>query len=889
MSEKYLANRLKYHAASRVAAKEKDPLLNALNLDQHTVLVSKVWASPISEFPKNRDFTNNGADLTKVNYKTTVDGIGATNDLVGVFTNGQAGNFINDSSSTVQSVYFNGANANDGIIYTNSEYPAVKLFYHCSMSPVAGSNGVGNNYEAYELLDSQGLRYMDWVSPVAAFDPEVGKPIPGFTGILEGYKSSTWTAVQEIDTANWALDHGNWEFICYAGLATFNANCTPTQLSVSKLRWTGFLFCGTYLDEANSDLQAKIHNELATLNLKLKNVFAGAQVVGNNFDIDKFIKPGIVRINNNIGLVGNTTYPGTRIPEDDMTGFLQVIEIDHDQDTTANKMNIRIRQIIYPDSLENNTPYSRNGTGAIDQTVYNNIIKKPLYLTNITDASSHNSWDDVDWQQFVSGDICWSEWTTLGGGSNLRRVKLTENRTAEKNRLYYSFGNYTLTLPNPNTLRIGDQVGLEQYSNYGGIVYDNQYQLASPFFGTRYDTTGEPEIDTTKYIGCGQYIFTVIELSDSSKAWYLETATDNTSAIVSMNSRLNSANNRFESRIDAVSNTLRDSVSEASSALGSKLNSASADLTSRMFSYYTYCTSRIDTNETRISALETSVTNLSTSMTNSFKELSTVMQTSINVASSALNASITALSKTESNHFTSFTNYSIAVSESLSAISSIATTGSKLASNASTRADNAFNTAIAGSVLAGSAINTASNASVLASNANVLASNASDKAVVASNLAASAYTTATSALNTASAGSAVAVLGSNLASNASTRANNAYNTASAASSLITAHAAMKHYSVYGYYGALNSASISSQLNLGHNVHLAVAANNTVTLPNCQAAWASSGLCVTIDCNGSCSVIAGANGNELFNGTYTLPFEATLTGNGTGAWKLVVAG
>ena len=128
-----------------------------------------------------------------------------------------------------------------------------------------------------------------------------------------------------------------------------------------------------------------------------------------------------------------------------------------------------------------------------------------------------------------------------------------------------------------------------------------------------------------------------------------------------------------------------------------------------------------------------------------------------------------------------------------------------------------------------------------------------------------------------------------MASNASTRANNAYNTASAASSLITAHAAMKHYSVYGYYGALNSASISSQLNLGHNVHLAVAANNTVTLPNCQAAWASSGLCVTIDCNGSCSVIAGANGNELFNGTYTLPFEATLTGNGTGAWKLVVAG
>ena len=885
MSEKYLANRLKYHAVSRVAAKEKDPLLNALNLDQHTVLVSKVWASPIDDFPKNRDFTNGGADLTKINYKTTVDGIGATNDLVDVFTNGQAGTFITDSTSTVQSVYFNGSNVNDGIIYTNSAYPAVKLFYRCSMSPVTGSNGEGNYYEAYELKDSQGLRYMDWVSPVAAFDPEVGKPIPGYTGILEGYKNSTWAAVQEIDTTKWALDYGNWEFICYAGLATFNATCTPSHLSVTKLRWTGFLFCGTYLDQANSDIQSAIHNELAALNLKLKNVFAGAQVVGNGFDIDKFIKPGIVRINNNIG----GSYPGTRIPEDDMTGFLQVIEIDHDEDTSTNKMNIRIRQIIYPDSLENNTPYSRNGTGTINSTTYNNIIKKPLYLTNITGSSNHNSWDDVDWQQFVSGNITWSEWTTLGGGSNLRRVKLTANRTAEKNRLYYSFGNFTLTLPNPSILRIGDQVGLEQYSNYGGIVYDNQYQLASPFFGTTYDTAGEPMMDTTKYIGCGQYIFTVIENDNGSKAWYLETATDNTTAIASMNSRLNSANNRFESRIDNVSNTLRDSVNDASSALNSAIGITSSALSSRMFSYYTYCTSRIDTNETRINKLETSVANLSTTMTGSFTNLSSLMRSSINNASSNLNNSITALSKLENSHFNSYTSHSIAVSGSLSVISSIAKAGSDLASVASDIAWNAYNTAKSASILAGDASALASRASVLASNASVLASNASTKAVAASNLASNASTRADNAFNTASAGSSIAVAGSNLASNASARANNAFNTASAASSLVTAHTAMKHYSVYGNYGVLGSAAISSQLALGHDVHMAVAANANVILPNCQAAWASSGLCVTVDCNGACTVTAGTNGNEVFNGTYTLPFEATLTNGSTGAWKLVVAG
>ena len=67
--EKYLANRLKYHTASRIATQTGEALAQALNVDGHIVTTNKVWASPQTAFINN------------VN-KANTDSVDATNDLV---------------------------------------------------------------------------------------------------------------------------------------------------------------------------------------------------------------------------------------------------------------------------------------------------------------------------------------------------------------------------------------------------------------------------------------------------------------------------------------------------------------------------------------------------------------------------------------------------------------------------------------------------------------------------------------------------------------------------------------------------------------------------------------------------------------------------------------
>lgn len=1098
MSEQFKTNRVQYHAASRVAIKETDPLLNALNLDQHTVLTSKVWASTISDFPKNRDLTASGG----ADWKNSTDGYGATNDLVKVFTNDQAGQYINNSSITT--TYFNGTDASKGLIYENASYPAVKLFYRCEMRAVEGSKGTGDYSEAFELVDTNGIRYMDWVSPVSAFDPSIDKPIPGYTGILEATKNGTdWSPAQDFDKTNWNLLTGNWEFVYYAGMVIFDANNTPLHRGASKLRWTGFQYVGVYLDQYLDTVQYNLQDELHAINLKAKNVFAGAPIA-DTINLDKYIKPGIVRIANNIA--GNTP------DEEDITGYLQVIEIDHDQ--VVKDWRIRVRQFIYPDGSDSSTsggtpfpPYTRNGIGTIDQVKYNELLPSPFTLTGQEDGELN--WDKVDWTTLVSGDIIWSEWTTLGSGNSLKRVKLTSNMTAKKNIMYYSFDNFTLTLPDPTTLKLGVQVGLEQYANYGAVVYDTQYQLASPLYGIMYDADGESTMDQSECIGCGTYVFTVVADNAGNHVWFLETATDNTGAIDALNNRLTSASKVLYSYILGNRQSMQALSSAMMGDFGPSLTSVSSALNSKINSVHEDLSSHISTNRTRIDALEGSVPVMSTNFTKSFDSIVSMHSTHVAKVSASLNTSISALDSKFSKHvsvdlskiinssvasassrihvtkivmsseldskisamrgdFNSHVssdlsgiinasvlsaskqisnNISVASSRlnssasaiyfsltehiklcnadgsgnalivddlrssiytnqtSISNLSSIiftsslplvsataasaldkANTASTNASNALSKANTASTTAVAAAntaasaldkandayttatsalnranlaiTTAGSALTVANSASTLAVNASAAASAASAKAVAGSNLAysastranaaytlaGSASTTATNALtkaniastlavnasavasialakaneastiatnasktaslasakavagsNVATAASNLAVAGSNLASNASVRANSAYNTASlgsakavAASNLITAHTAQKHYSKYGYFGALNSASIVSQLNQGRDVHIFVN-SGTVTLPTCNATWASSGLVVTVDCVYNVSVIAGSDGNEYFSGSYTLPFEATLTGASTAGWRLVVAG
>jgi hypothetical protein len=227
MSEKYLANRLKYHAASRIASQEGEALLQALTLDGHTVVTSKVWAG--TRFPVNN-----------TEYKKSKNGSKSTLDLVKVFK----------EAPGTTSEPFNG-----GTRYTNTNYD-VELYEDVDMTAVDGSNGSGNNYESYEVLSGT-VRLQDWVSPMAAFDPSINAPIPGFTGIF--YSSADGSTFTELgDQSTWVPSLGNWEFAYIGGMLTFDASVTPVGKGQSNIKLTAFRYCGEYLSEDLADTETRL-------------------------------------------------------------------------------------------------------------------------------------------------------------------------------------------------------------------------------------------------------------------------------------------------------------------------------------------------------------------------------------------------------------------------------------------------------------------------------------------------------------------------------------------------------------------------------------------------------------------------------------------------------
>ena len=236
MSEKYLANRLKYHAASRIASQEGEALLQALTLDGHTVATSKVWAG--NRFPENT-----------AEWKRKKDGAGATADLVNVFKN----------LPGVTSTSFNG-----GTIWHHDDYD-VELYENVLMTPVAGSNGSGNNYEAYEILDNSGNRIQDWVSPMAAFDSTINAPIPGFTGIFQSSTNGS-TGWQNLEQQSyWVLADGTWEFAYIGGMLTFDKSFTPVGKGRSHIRLTAFKYVGKYLNTSLTELSGAISSDTSRI------------------------------------------------------------------------------------------------------------------------------------------------------------------------------------------------------------------------------------------------------------------------------------------------------------------------------------------------------------------------------------------------------------------------------------------------------------------------------------------------------------------------------------------------------------------------------------------------------------------------------------------------
>ena len=257
---KFLDNRLKYHTASRVAIETQQPLAAAMNVDGHVVTDRSVWTSGLEEFPLNSS-----------SWKTSTDTIGTTSDLVSVFTNNRT---PVEGKIVKEVIYRKDSEGNPtteeiGYIWTNSDYPAVKLFDRVEMEAVPFSDGPDSSGQpqAYHILDASGIRVTNWVPCTSVIDPSTGSPCPGYSGIAEVNASDSatidstgWTILQQSDKPNktykWALAEGTWEFVFLSGMLVFDPSYTPTTSSMGykKVRWTGFQYKGTTLDNSVKSL-----------------------------------------------------------------------------------------------------------------------------------------------------------------------------------------------------------------------------------------------------------------------------------------------------------------------------------------------------------------------------------------------------------------------------------------------------------------------------------------------------------------------------------------------------------------------------------------------------------------------------------------------------------
>lgn len=264
-NNKFLKNRLQFHAASRVGISVGQALAQATNVDGHIVTNTQIWSSPSEDFPKNT-----GAN------KTTSDGVAATENLVSVFKNGNQYEvthvLTSDTKFDEDKIYYTKGDdgtynvatvtANDevqkdtyyetilasglvGKVYRNDDYPAVELYEGVEMTDVMYSDK-----QAWEVKTG-GVRVMNWVVPTAVTDN--GLPIPGFTGIIEAAKDQgAWIIIQKSSNLQygWELTKGTWQFVPMAGMLIFHPDYIPSKMSYNRLRITAFKYIGEYLSDS---------------------------------------------------------------------------------------------------------------------------------------------------------------------------------------------------------------------------------------------------------------------------------------------------------------------------------------------------------------------------------------------------------------------------------------------------------------------------------------------------------------------------------------------------------------------------------------------------------------------------------------------------------------
>ena len=192
-------------------------------------------------------------------------------------------------------------------------------------------------------------------------------------------------------------------------------------------------------------------------------IFTGV-TLRDNIDLDTYVTPGVSRLN---------TYRNG--PPVTSPAYLVIHAVNPDEDKSG--IGLRYRQIYYPDSTTETTPYTRVGRG----------------------TSTNN--------------ISWSTWTTMGG--NWVCEVLTSNKAAVVNYMYHSFGSWTLTLPDPTQYVQGTRIGLTQWLNQGKVVYGSTEQVTTP------DLNKAGQV-----IGALQYIFQIVPNSAGVNQWSLDVDQD---------------------------------------------------------------------------------------------------------------------------------------------------------------------------------------------------------------------------------------------------------------------------------------------------------------------------------------------------------------------------
>lgn len=244
--------------------------------------------------------------------------------------------------------------------------------------------------------------------------------------------------------------------------------------------------------------------------VRSKNYLPSAYAVGKvftgvtlppNINLDTYLTPGVSRV-------------GTYVngPPVVSPGYLVIHAVNQDEEPTNSagypsvKGVSRYRQIYYPDSLTETTPYTRVGES--------------------------NS---------TTGVITWSTWTTMGG--NWVCEILTSNKTATVNYMYHSFGNWTLTLPDPTQYVSGTKIGLTQWLGTGSVVCGTQSQI----------TTADISEEGAN-VGALQYIFQIVPDNNGvvgAKRWSLEV--DN-----NISGTIDTVVDRFQDDINDINTTLGD-------------------------------------------------------------------------------------------------------------------------------------------------------------------------------------------------------------------------------------------------------------------------------------------------------------------------------------------